>query len=371
MTENVRIHVSARSVWIVGLNLLAITGVVWAGWQTWGVLSWMLISLFLAAALHPLCRWLTRHGMRYGLAVATVMLSLLALVVILVTSFVPMFIEQGRALAHNAPGFVDQLKHHKWVAWADARFGVVNQIQSQVKSHAAAAAVPILGLVTQIVKLLAESFTILTLTMFVLLFGEDLFQSGLRWLPPPRRPRASNLAHRMADSVGGYIAGTFFISATGAIVNGIALAVLGVPYFMPLALAMLVLCIIPWIGSFIGAVLIFMTATASNGLKTGLIALGIMLLWQQVEHRITPLVQAKTVKMNALLLAVVALFGTALAGLLGAVLAVPVAGALQVVVSDILLRRERKWLVAKKSPGDERQMDLPIFDEDEQPPVWH
>src|SRR6476661_7391776 len=121
--------------------------------------------------------------------------------------------------------------------------------------------------------ILAEAVTILTLTMFMLVFGEDLFQSALRWLPPEKQPRVSNLAHRMADSVGGYIAGTFFVSATGAVVNGIALAVLGVPYFMPLALAMLVLCIIPWIGSFIGAVLIFVTATASSGLKTGLIAL--------------------------------------------------------------------------------------------------
>lgn len=372
MAENVRVHVSARSVWVVGLNLLAIAGTVWAGWQVWGVISWILIALFLAAALHPLCVWLSRKArMKYGLAVACVMLTLLGTVVVLITSFVPMFIDQGRSLVKNAPNIVTQLKQHAWVAWADAKFGIFERLQDSVRTHAASAALPLLGIVGHVVVMIAEAFTILTLTLFMLLFGDDLFQSVLRWFAPERRPKLSILAHRMADSVGGYIAGTFFISLTGAIVNGIALAVLHVPYFLPLALAMLLLCVIPWIGSFIGAVLIFTTTLATRDLHTALIALGIMLAWQQVEHRIAPLVQAKTVKMNALLLALIALIGTALAGVLGAVLAVPVAGALQVVVEDVLQRRERRWLKAKKPDAHGDQLRLPIFEDEDGPSMLH
>lgn len=363
-----RSQVSARSVWVVGLNVLAIAGTVWACWQTWSVISWILIALFIAVALHPLVDFLSRHGMSHGLAVATVFIGLITIVVILVKAFVPMFVDQGRALVQNAPGYIQDLRQHEWVIWADQRFGLLDRVENEVKTHGAAFALPLLGIVSHVLVALVEMITVLTLTLFMLLFGEDLFERAIMWFRPERRTRISLLAHRMTDSVGGYMAGTFFISAMAAVVNGVALAILGVPYFLPIALAMLLLGVIPWVGPAISMVLIFMSAAATVGFKKAIIALAIMQGWKQIEHRIAPLVQSRTVKMNALLLAIVALLGTALAGVLGAVLAVPVAGAIQVIAQDVLKRRQERWIAARREEHAAEQLKLPMALPGEQEP---
>jgi putative heme transporter len=144
--------------------------------------------------------------------------------------------------------------------------------------------------------------------------------------------------------VGGYVGGAVIIAMVGGIVTALATALLGVPYFMPLGLSMAVLGILPYVGSVVGGVLVVSATFLTAGLKAGLIALAIFLVYQQAEnHVLQPVVQRKTIKMSPLVIAVVMLIGTALWGLMGALLSLPIAGAIQVLLEDRLARRQARW----------------------------
>ncbi len=134
--------------------------------------------------------------------------------------------------------------------------------------------------------------------------------------------------------------------------TAVSTLLLGVPYFLPLGLAMAVLGLIPFVGSFLGALLVAGTTFATVGTTEGLIALGVFLVYQQVEgHLLQPLIQRRTLNMNPLLIALVMLVGTSLMGLLGAVLALPIAGAVQVLLQDRLTRLHARWGTHEDGPA--------------------
>ena len=366
-------QVHPKTVWTIGANALAMAALIWIAWNAWTVISWILIALFLALALDPVVRLIVRATrMKRGYAVGIVFLALVGLIFVLARSFIPMLGDQIRALGQNAPGYLEQLKEHQWMSWADQRFGLFERADSELKNLGARAGGQVLGIVKGAVSIVAATITIISLTMFMLLWGQKLFTAGLAWFPPKKRARYDLMARRMTGTVGGYITGTFFVSILGGIVTAGSLLILGVPYFLPLGLVMVLLGVIPWVGSALGAILVVSTTFASSGMKKGVIALAVFLIWQQVENRITPLIQARTVKMNALLVAMVMLIGTAIMGLLGALLSVPIAGAVQVVAQDVLRRREERWQMKQaRRPHEHEEGQLELFEREQREASLH
>ncbi len=343
-----RSQVTPRTVWTVALHVLALVAVLWLLSQVWTVLSWAMVALFLALAAHPLVRWMERHGVRRGVAVSGVGLLGVGLLTALLMTLVPMLLEQGLALVQAAPGYIDQLQHRPWVEKLDERYDVIDRVSAELRQRIPMTPGPVLGVVTDLLQKLAAVVTISVLTIFFLLFGPDLFDKALQWVEPSRREHWRGLAHEMHRTVGGYVAGAFLISFIGGVVTAVSTLLLGVPYFMALGLAMAVLGLIPFVGAFLGMLLVAGTTFASVGTKAGLIALGIFVVYQQVEgNLLQPLIQRRTLKMNPLLIALVMLVGTSLAGLIGALLALPIAGAVQVLLEDRLARLHEQWRTRK------------------------
>jgi predicted PurR-regulated permease PerM len=329
---------------MVALNVLVLVAVLWLVATAWTVLSWMLVALFLALAANPLVRWMERRGVKRGLAVLAVSLLGLGLLTALVMTLVPMFIEQGRSLIRAAPDYIERLQQHRWVRTLDDRYDIIDRVSQELRRRIGMAPGPVLGMVTDILRDVAAAVTIAVLTIFYLLFGGDLFDKALQWVEPSRREHWRSLGHEMHRTVGGYVAGAFFVSLIGGVVTAVFTLMLGVPYFLPLGLAMAVLGLIPFVGSALGALLVAGTTFATVGTKEGLIALGAFLIYQQVEgNLLQPLVQRRTLKMNPLLIALVMLIGTSLAGLVGALLALPIAGAVQVLLQDRLSQLRKQW----------------------------
>ncbi|MBN1210599.1 MAG: AI-2E family transporter [Myxococcaceae bacterium] len=339
-----RSQISPRTVWTVGLNVLGLLALLTLLRAAAGVLSWALVALFLALAAAPLVAWLEHKGLRRGLAVALVFLVGLGLLAALVTTFVPMMVEQGRALVEATPGFIERLQHQRWVERLDERFDVMDRITAELRQQLPGVAMPVLGVVTSLLRKLVALITVLVLAAFFLAFGKELFDKALEWVPPPKRAHTRQLAVRMFRTVGGYVAGAFLISLIGGGVTTVTLLLLGVPYFLPLGLTMALLGLIPFVGATLGGVLVVGTTFASAGTRAGLIALVVFLVYQQAENNLLqPFIQRRTLRMNPLLIALAMLVGTAFAGVLGALLALPVAGALQVVAQDRLARRQERW----------------------------
>jgi predicted PurR-regulated permease PerM len=372
VTQRPRSQVSPRTVWTVGLNVLGLLALLMMVRAASGVLSWVLVALFLALAAHPLVSWMERRGLKRGLAVALVFIASLGGVAALVKTFVPMMVDQVRALVEAAPGYVSSLKHMRWMESLDARYGLFERVDAELRQRMLGAAMPVLGMVTGVLHRLAAFITILVLAAFFLAFGRDLFDKALLWVPPVQREHTRQLASRMNRTVGRYVAGSFLISLIGGAVTTVTLLVLGVPYFLPLGLAMAVLGLIPFIGAALGAVLVVGTTFASAGTRAGLIALAVFLIYQQVEnHLLQPFIQRKTLRMNPLLIALAMLVGTAFAGILGALLALPVAGAVQVVAQDRLAKRQEQWRISGQAESPPTMPFPPVTPQEESPEARH
>jgi uncharacterized membrane protein HdeD (DUF308 family) len=178
--------------------------------------------------------------------------------------------------------------------------------------------------------------------------------SLLSWFEPDQRERLLGLAQRMSRRVGGYVGGVLRLASVEGVVVGLVLLSVGVPYFLPLALLVALLAIVPLLGSVLSAILLGVTTLASAGVHAALVVLGVYLLYAQLDaHVLRPLVQQHTIQMNPLLITLVVLLGAGVAGLLGTLLALPAAAAVQVVLQDVRARREawgRARLAGARAP---------------------
>jgi len=339
-----RSQVTPITIWTIAFNLLAIAGVLLIVHRTRQVGWWILMAVCLALALDPVVSWLCRRGFKRGLAVLTVAMTGLALVGLMVATLAPVLVDQARNLIASTPSMLERLRDSSLVQWADARFDVIERAKQQVSSHAAGAAAPLFVFVQNVFTGVIGAITVTALTVFMLLFGARLYDGALQWIDPAERPRYVELGEKIRRSVGGYVGGALLIALTGGAVTAVATALLGVPYFLPLGLIMAVLGILPYVGSVLGGAVIVSATFLTAGLKAGLIILVILVVYQQMEnHVLQPVVQRKTIKMSPLVIAVVMLIGTALWGLMGALLSLPLAGAIQVLLADRLARRQASW----------------------------
>lgn len=334
----------SKLVWIVALNVLAVFALVSVLYRARIVVSWVLVALFLALALDPLVRAMQRRGVPRGWAVISVYVAGFAFATLLVATLVPMLVEQARGFATGVPDLLERAQRSELFLRIDQRFHVLERLRQEAASHAGSFTASALTLLGGVVEVLAGALAIAVLTGFMLLFGGRLFRDLLAWIEPSRRARYERLAHEMQRAVGGYVAGTLLVASIGGTVMALTLALARVPYFLPLGLVVAALGVVPFVGNIISGTLIVLVTLLAKGLKTGLIVLAVYLVYQQIEnHLLHPLVQRKTIKMNALIIALALLVGTAFAGILGALLALPAAGAIQVVLQDVLVRRRARW----------------------------
>jgi predicted PurR-regulated permease PerM len=263
-----------------------------------------------------------------------------------------MLIEQVRSLVDRAPEILARIEAMPPVRWADRHFGIVGQLQGSLGGSAGNVAEPVISVAGSIVHALVGTISIIVLTIFMLLFGEELFGHTMEWIDPKKRAHILGLARRVRSVVGAYVLGSLVVASVGGLVMGITMVALGVPYFLPLGLVMIVLGLIPYIGSTLGAVLVIGMTLATEGLRAGIIVAVVYVVYQQIEnHVLQPVVQKRTIHMNPLLIAMVLLAGAALSGVLGALLALPVAGALEVILEDAHKRRAARWPASEESPS--------------------
>ena len=329
------IEIQARTVVKVIALVLAAVALVTILSAAREVLILLAVSLFLAVALNPavvlLQRWMPR-----GLAVAAVFLGLLVLIALFVAALAIPIVNQTDHLQDAAPGYVDKLKKNQTLNDLNERYHLVS------KASTAASDLPqtVFGAADKVVTGVAESVTAIFLTLFLMLELPTLSAGLLSLLPPERAERVRRVAIDVNRQVGGYVIGNLAISVIAGLVTGISLWILGVPYPVPLGILMGVFDLVPLIGATIGAIAAIGVAFAAEGATAGIIMLVVNIVYQQVEnHVLQPIVYRRTVQLSAFLVLVAVLMGGALLGVLGALIAIPVAGSIQVVARDLLAGR--------------------------------
>ncbi|WP_434345085.1 AI-2E family transporter [Myxococcus virescens] len=350
------VYVPPRTVWIVGTQVLLLI-LCWAALRAlYPVLTLLAVVLLLSIALSPLVRRLTQWGLPRGAGVAIVALALLGMMGVLVGSLVPMLIHQLQALVQSMPAMLERLAQSRWVEELSTRYGVQVQAEDLIRFEPTDVAGRLINVLSSTLGLVAGGITVVVLTVFSLLFGEDLYESTIQWVSPRRQPRVRLLMSRMRKAVANYLAGTLLVMTIGGTVAATVALIQGVPYFLPLGLMVMMMGVIPYLGSIISAVLVGVITLAAVGLKDALIAVAVFIVYQQIESNVLgPMIQRRAIKMNPLLISIVVLCGGALAGLPGVVLAVPLAAAAQVLVQEVLALRQEAWRRSHRMEASKRE----------------
>ena len=305
----------------------------------------IIISLFLAAGLNPAVMFFQNRGLNRGASVGAVMASVLLFVAAFIAIAVPPLIDQGNQLLDNAPALIRDLNNNAFINDLNNKYGVIDSLQSKIDSlikdgqFAITAFGGVIGVGKAVVSGLVSTITILVLTLYFLASLPQVINIGLKFVPSSRRDRVSKLTNAIVSRIGSFVGGQAIIAALAATFILIMGLIVGMPYPGPLAMVVLICGFIPLVGHFIGMSIVTVVSL-TDSLTTAAIALGAYIVYVQIENYvITPRIMRKSLAIPGLVTIIAALLGASLLGLVGGLLAVPIAAAVLLILDEVVFPR--------------------------------
>lgn len=298
-----------------------------------------LIGLFVAVSLDPVVRWLVARGIRRSFAVAIVVLGLVALFGVFLWSVVPAVGEQAGSLFADLPGYLSRMSEEsRAVREVTDRYHLTERLAGLAADLPGRLAGGAVGFLQRFFGTLASALTVLVLSIYFMADMPRLQHGLVSLFPPRRRQRVAEIVGVIVDKVGGYMIGNLVISLFAGLASYACLRLVGVPFALPLAVTVALTDLIPMIGATLGAVICVAVSLFTVGVwPDSIVVLAFFIAYQQLEnYLIAPRVMRNTVDLSAVAVLLVALAGGAILGLLGAVMAIPIAAAVKVVMSPTL-----------------------------------
>ncbi len=309
-------------------------------------LTWIFIAAFIAVALSGPINLLSRR-MRRGFAVAIVYICTILAPFVLIGLLVPPIVTQANNLVQNLPEYAQQLTQfvndNERLRQLQEDYDITGKLEEEAaklpgRLGDAAGVLSDIGL--GIVNSIFAAVTILVLSIFMISSGRRFLEAWARQYPPEREQWMQNLFGRIANAIGNYVAGALLQATIAGFTSWIMLIILGIDYALPLAVIVFLLDLVPLVGATLGAILVGVVTLFSDFPVDTLIWAGFAIVYQQVENNIIqPRIQARAVQLDPLVVLISVLFGSALFGVLGALLAIPVAASLQITVREYLALR--------------------------------
>jgi predicted PurR-regulated permease PerM len=341
-----------RTVAVGLLSAAVVLGALFLLWQVRTFIGWFVIALFLAAVLNPAVNWLQRRHrlMKRPLAIGLTYLGVLVALLLVVGIFLPVLTDQVNGFikfvstAANAPEgptkYIEGLAKDNGLGGLFQRFSdQLDELRKQLggvfQNLLSASGQIALG----VAEMLAALATVLTLTFFLILGSERYVNAGVGLFPERHQPLVRRLLSRSAGAISGYITGNLAISVICGITTFIVLLLLGMPYAAPLALLVAVLDLIPLVGATLGGALLVVVGLFVEPWMA-VVLLVYIVIYQQVEGSVLqPIVYSRAVQLNGLVILIALLVGGQLLGIPGALLAIPVAEIIRIVVTELLAYR--------------------------------
>jgi predicted PurR-regulated permease PerM len=347
-----------RAIVFLLLGAGALYLVFWLVVRLRSLLVMLLVSLFLAFAMEPAANFLARRGWRRGLATATVFAVLVGVVVVLVTAFGSLFVDQISQLIDAIPGYARQL-----VDFLNDRLGtnvegskLASELRSNqgVRSFVTGAAAAAVGLSTTLVGLVLQCFTVGLFTFYLVADGPRLRRTVCSVLPPDRQQLAMRIWELATESTGGYVYSRALLAGVSATATTLFLALVGVPY--PFALGIwvgLVSQFVPSIGTYLAGALPVLIALFHDPVDAVWVLVFIT-LYQQFENLVlSPRITARTMSLHPAVAFGAVIAGGAILGPIGALLALPAAASIQALVSLYVHRYEVVAAQLSGEPADQ------------------
>jgi predicted PurR-regulated permease PerM len=330
--------VSAR---LVAKVVLVATGVL-AGlyllYQVRQIIGMILIAVFFALAIAPAVNWLDRHRVPRPLAILAVYFAIAAGIFGIGLLVVPPLVDGVEDLSNDLPGYIDDLRENETFREYDDRYNITEKLQEQAEdlpSRLGDAAGTLADVTVNVFNRFVQLFAILVISFFLLMEGNRMLEFFYRQLPPERESRARTVATDVSEAISGYVTGAFVLATLAGLMSYVTLTIIDIPFVVPLAVLFAFFDLVPLVGATIGGILVGIVV-AFVSFPGGLIAWVIVLIvYQQIENNlIQPFVYGRAVRVHPLMVLIAVLIGASLLGVLGALVAIPAAGAIQSLVRD-------------------------------------
>ena len=305
----------------------------------------VVIAMFIAVSLDPAVRWLIRRGIRRGQAVAIIFLVLALLLAVFLIAFLPPLINQGTSLTSDFPGYLENLRHRSpSLRSVEDRFHLQPGIQDFARTVPAKLGHQALSFGRRFLGALLSALLVLVLTTYFMVDLPRLRRGLVRLFPKRRRRAVNEAANVVIDKVGSYMIGNLIVSAIAGVATFIALEALRIPFALPLAVWVAVTDLIPMVGATLGAAVCVIVAFATSNLwpQTILVAAFFVLYQQAENYFIAPRVMRDSVDMPAVAVLLAALLGASVLGLVGALMAIPIAAAIRVLAAPVIRARDEE-----------------------------
>jgi predicted PurR-regulated permease PerM len=364
---------TTRQIARILFTVAAFSGLLYLLVQIRSTLLLLGIAVFLAVALGPAVDLFARVFPRAGaillvyVLIACVFAGVLALIV-------PPVVNGGSDLSRDLPGYIDDLRNNNTIREFDNKYHVTSRLteeaQNVVQSRIGDAAGVLQSIAAGVVNAAFQLLTVLTMTFFLLLDGRRISNFLVRRAAADHRERLRGILDRTYRSTSGYVAGALTITSINGLLTFTVLSILGVPFAVPLAVLMSFFGLIPLVGATIGGVII-LTVTLFTDFPSATIIYGIFLiLYQQFENNVLqPLIFRRTVNVPPLAVIVAILSGSALLGIVGALVAIPIVAALQIALREYFSEEPTDGEGAPPEPPPAPEPEPPPAAEPEPPPA--
>ena len=341
---------------VIGL-VLATMLVLFLAYESARVLIWIVIAAFFATALHPVASWVENHvtWVRRWLSTLIVFLIVFAVIGGLITLFVVPLVNEGGRFVDQLPQLVRDTQAGKGpVGGLVQRFHIRQYAEAhsaQIRSYVTGLGGSTLALVKGAATTVAGIVTIFVLSYLMVLEAPRITTGFLSLFEARRAERIRRVGSDCARTITGYISGNLLISVICGLLTYVVLLILGVPFAGLIALFVAIADLIPLVGATLGAVVAVLAGFA-HSVTAGIAVLVFYVLYQQLEnHLLQPVILSRTVQLDPLTVLVSILIASELAGILGALLAIPVAAMIQIIARD-LWRSRRGQLIGEAESGE-------------------
>lgn len=330
-----------RVVGLIALSVLLVAMIRQAAFA----LTLVAMSAFLALALNAPVSWIARHlpgkirgSRKLGTAISFIVVVVLLLSFIL--SVAPPLVRQTNTFIKSVPGIVNDMRdENSSIGRFIKQYNLGSQsdkLSEEVSGRVGNVGGNAIGVLGKVSSSLFATLTVLVMTFMMLIEGPRLLAFGFNLVPAQSRKRVKRLANSMYKVIKGYVNGQVILAATAAILIIVPLLILGVSYPVALMVIVFICGLIPMVGHTIGAVIVT-TVALFHSPAAALIILAYYTLYQQIEnYTLQPKIQANSTDMSPLLVFMSVVIGVSFGGLIGGLVAIPVAGCLRILFIDYL-----------------------------------
>ena len=305
----------------------------------------ILVALFLATGLNPAVEAIRSRGVSRVNAVVIIFLIVIAFLIFFIWVVIPPVLSQGSQLINNLPSLLQDLKANATINKLNDQFGLIDTLQAKLKEFTSNGTLLIstfggvIGVGKSVISGTFSALTILVLTLYFITSLPQMVELGVRLAPASRRDRVAKLTHAIVARFGSFVGAQIVIAFMGATFVLILGTVIGLPSPVAIAMVVLVCALVPLIGHFLGCGIVTIIALAVS-IPVGVIAFVAYVVYVQIEnYLVTPRIMKRTLEVPGAVTIVSALIGSSLLGLIGGLLAVPVAAAIILILDEVVFPR--------------------------------